>query len=448
MNSTTADGLPARRSLSPGEWALVAVLALVNFTHILDFVIIMPLGERLMNTMKTAAGGGIDAQRFGFVVSVYGFAATAAGLLASLVADRFDRRAFLLVSYAGFILATAFCGAAVSYEMFLFARVLSGVFGGLAASAIMAVIADVFPDHRRGKAIGAVTSAFAVASIAGLPAGLFLAQAFDSYGVPFLAIAGVSVGVWVVAWVRLPSVSKHLAHRGERSALAAFAAVVRRPAHLKSFLFMFALVMGTFTIVPFLAPHLQINCHRTREEIPWVYSVAGVCTLVGMNAVGWLTDRVGKRPVFLVTAVGAVVMTLVITHLSGDIGFWGAAAAATGFMVMASGRIVPAQGMMLATADPKTRGAFTTLNAAVSHLGTGIGPLLAGLVTHTESGVNPATQPPTGLDEVLRLEHYERAGYVAVAFAVVALAVSFWLKQSPSKAAPPVPKAEPEATAV
>lgn len=446
---TTTDSLPARRNLTPGEWSLVVVLALVNFTHILDFVIVMPLGERLLNTMKTAAGGGIDAQHFGFVVSAYGFAATAAGLLASLVADRFDRRTFLLASYAGFILATVFCGLAVSYEMFLLARVLSGVFGGLAASSIMAVIADVFPDHRRGKAIGAVTSAFAVASIAGLPAGLFLAEWFNSYGVPFLAIAAASVVVWVVAWVRLPTVNKHLAHRGTQSALAGFAAVVRRPNHLKSFLFMFCLVLGTFTIVPFLAPHLQINCGRIRAEIPWIYAVAGVFTLVGMNVVGWLTDRIGKRPVFLAAAGSAVVMTVVITNLNGDIGFWGAATAASLFMVAASGRIVPAQGMMLATADPKTRGAFTTLNAAVSHLGTGIGPLIAGAVVSTENAVNAA-----GLEEIVKLEHYDRAGYVAVGFAVLALGVSFLLKQpvkAPSKpvtpsegaAVPPLPEPSP-----
>lgn len=435
---TTTDTLPARSNLTPAEWALVIVLALVNFTHILDFVIVMPLGERLLNTMRTAAGGSIDAQHFALVVSVYGFAATVSGLLASLVADRFDRRTFLLISYGGFILATVFCGLAGSYELFLLARVLSGFFGGLAASSIMAVIADVFPDHRRGKAIGAVTSAFAVSSIVGLPFGLFLAKWFDSYGVPFLVIAGASVVVWGVAWVRLPSVAKHLAHRRAGSALAGFVAVVKRPNHLRSFAFMFALVLGTFTIAPFLAPHFQFNCGRTRDDVPLIYAVAGGFTLVGMNTVGWLTDRIGKRPVFLVAASGAVVMTLVVTQLHGDIGFWVAAIACSAFMVLASGRIVPAQGMMLASADPKTRGAFTTLNAAVSSLATAVGPLLAGLVVHTETAINTDTK----LEEVVRLEHFENAGYVAVGFAVLAIGLSFLLKQ-PAKAVAPLPATPP-----
>jgi predicted MFS family arabinose efflux permease len=432
---TTTDSIPVRRTLSPAEWALVIVLALVNFTHILDFVIVMPLGERLMRTMH------IDAQKFGLVVSAYGLAATVSGVLASLVADRFDRRVFLLVSYAGFILATAFCGLANTFELFLVARVLAGTFGGLAASAIMAVIADVIPDHRRGKAIGAVTSAFAVASVLGLPAGLFLAEAFNSYGVPFLAVAVAGVVVWVVAWVRLPSVAKHLAHRREHSALAGFVAVVKRPNHLRSFAFMFTLVLGTFTIIPFLAPHMQINCGRSPQDIPWIYAVAGVCTLVGMNVVGWLTDRVGKRPVFLVSAVATMVMTVVITNLP-PVGFWGAAIACSLFMVVASGRVVPAQGMMLATADPKTRGAFTTLNAAVSHLATGVGPLISGAVLRTETVTDDL-----GVEHITRLDHYDWAGFVAVGFAAAALGLSFLLKQ-PAKAhtpaAVPTPDPRPE----
>lgn len=424
---TTTDSTPARRHLTWPEWGLVAVLALVNFTHILDFVIVMPLGERLMRTMH------IDARQFGLLVSAYGLAATASGVLASLVADRFDRRTLLLASYAGFILATVFCGLANTFPLFLLARVLAGAFGGLAASAIMAVIGDVFPDLRRGKAIGAVTSAFAVATVLGLPAGLFLAKQFDSYGVPFVAIAAASVGVWGVAWVRLPSVTGHLAHRTGLSVVAGFVAVVRRPNHLKSFAFMLALVLGTFTIIPFLAPHMQINCGRSEDDIPWIYAAAGVCTLIGMNAVGWLTDRVGKRPVFLVMAVGAMVMTLVITHLP-PVEFWPATAAATLFMLTASGRVVPAQGMMLATADPKTRGAFTTLNAAVSHLATGLGPLISGAVITTRTETTDA-----GLEKIVQLDHYDRAGILAVGFAAIALLLSFLLRQ-PARSGTPVPE--------
>lgn len=414
-------------------------MALVNFTHILDFVIVMPLGERLMRTMH------INGQMFGWVVSAYGLAATASGLLASFVADRFDRRHFLLVSYAGFIIATAFCGVANTYWLFLLARVLAGIFGGLAAASIMAVIGDVFPDHRRGKAIGAVTSAFAVASVLGLPTGLFLAKFFDSFGVPFLAIAVAGVVVWVVALLRLPAVNKHLQHHGEHTAFSRFVAVVRQPNHLRSFVFMFTLVLGTFTIIPFLAPHMQINCGRQEEDIPWIYAIAGVVTLVGMNIVGWLTDRIGKRPVFLVSAGGAVIMTLVITNLSA-VSFVGAALACSLFMLLASGRVVPAQGMMLASADPKMRGAFTTLNAAVSHLATGVGPIITGAVTYTESAIE--LKDGVEVEKITVLEHYDWAGYVAVGFAMIAIGVSFLLKQPAKVKAPaPTPTPDPEPAA-
>jgi predicted MFS family arabinose efflux permease len=308
----------------------------------------------------------------------------------------------------------------------------------------MAFIGDTIPDQFRGKAIGAVTSSFAVASVLGLPIGLYLAERFSSYGVPFLVIAGVSVGVWVVTWFRLPSVNRHLVHR-TGSSIAAFGAVLRQPNHLWSFAFMFTLVLGTFTIIPFLAAHLQINCGRSRMDIPWIYAIAGACTLFGMNLVGWLTDKYGKRPIFLTAAICTIAMTVVITHLT-TASFATASIAASLFMVLASGRIVPAQGMMLAAADPKMRGAFTTMNSAASHLATSVGPIVAGLVMRTEKAVNES-----GLEEIVRLERYDQAGWIAVGFAVIAVGLSFALRpfkprSTTGSIVQPVPTSNPVST--
>lgn len=341
---------------------LLLLLAAINFTHILDFVIVMPLGDQLRHDLA------ITPQQFGFIVSAYGLAAVVAGILASTVVDRYDRKTVLLWAFAGFIVATVYCGLAADYLHLVVARALAGLFGGVAGSGIMAIIGDVFPDKQRGKAIGAVTSSFAVASIIGLPIGLTLANGFHNWGAPFLAIGGL--GVVVLAWAawRLPSLTHH--RSAERAhPVAQFAAVLRQANHLWSFAFMLAMVFGTFIIVPFIAPYFQANCGRSKEDLPIIYAVAGVGSLVMMNVIGALTDRFGARPMFLVTAGGAIVMTFVITNLP-PVGLVGAAAAATGFMVLASGRIVPAQTMMLRSADPKLRGAFTNLNTAVSHFAT------------------------------------------------------------------------------
>lgn len=430
---TTTDSLPARRNLTLPEWGLVVLLALINFTHILDFVIVMPLGERLMDELHITPG------QFAHIVSAYGIAAAVAGVIAATLVDRFDRKPVLLIAYAGFIASTVVCGLVLDpavttsllptaedggvnpvYVGLLVARALAGAFGGVAASLIMTVIGDTFPDHRRGKAIGAVQSAFAVASVIGLPAGLLLAKWFGR-AMPFYAIVSLSVVIFAVALIRLPKVRKHLT--GPRTdPVAQFIAAVSNRGHWRSFAFTLLLVLGTFTIIPFLAPYMQANCGRTDTDIPIIYAAAGVITLVGMNLVGWLADRFGKRPVFLALAVCSMGMTVVVTNLP-DVGLVGVILACTGFMLTAAGRVVPAQAMMLWGADPKLRGAFTNLNSAVSHLATGIAPMISGAII-------------TRADPHAPLVGYDTAGWVAVGFAAVALGISFLLKQPARPAAP------------
>lgn len=422
---TTTDSLPARRNLTPAEWGLVLLLAAINFNHILDFVIIMPLGDSLRHELH------INPFQFGMVVSAYGIAATVAGVLATGVVDRFDRKTVLLVVFAGFALATLYCGLAPDYWQLVFARVLAGAFGGLTAAGVMAVVGDVIPNQRRGRAIGVLTSAFAVASVVGLPSGLYLAEVYGR-GAPFVAIAGLSAVVWAVAFVRLPSLTAHR-QSGRANPLTQFAAVVRRPNHLKAFAFMITLVLGTFIIIPFLAPYMQANCGRSQADVRVVYAVAGVCTLVMMNVIGWLTDRVGQRPVFVATASSAIVMTLVLTNLP-PVGVWVAAAAASAFMVAAAGRVVPAQAMMLKAADRHLIGPFTSLNTAVQSLATCIGPVISGSIIGEESEGGPLT-------------NYWLAGLVAIGFGLTALGLSFLLRpaklSAPAGVPVPTPTAEP-----
>jgi predicted MFS family arabinose efflux permease len=252
-------------------------------------------------------------------------------------------------------------------------------------------------------------------------------------GAPFVAIAGLSAVVWAVAFVRLPSLTAHrTTHRA--NPLAQFAAVVRRPNHLKAFAFMLTLVLGTFTIIPYLAPYMQANCGRSDSDIPLIYAVAGVCTLVMMNVIGWLTDRVGQRPVFVATAGATIVMTVVVTNLP-PIGVWVAAAAASGFMVVAAGRVVPAQAMMLKSADRHLIGPFTSLNTAVQSFATCVGPIIAGSIIGEEYEGGPLT-------------HYWLAGLVAIGFGLTALGLSFFLRPvklaAPAEAPTPSLAVEPQ----
>lgn len=383
------------------------LLAAVNFTHILDFVIVMPLGDQLRDELQ------INPQQFGFIVSAYGLMAMIAGILASTCVDNFDRKTVLLASFAGFTVTTLYCGLAPNYQHLLIARALAGMCGGIVGSSIMAIIGDSIPPELRGRALGAVTSSFAVASVLGLPLGLYLATWFEHFSAPFYAIAALGVVVWLIAAWKLPAVRTHMDRVDRRPVLNELITVVQQPSHLLSFVFMLSMVLATFMIAPYIATYMEANCNLPRASLPWLYAFGGICSLVFMNLSGWMTDRFGARPIFLACAGTAVLMTLIITNLP-PVADWLAIAVAAMFMTFASSRIVPAQAMMLRAADPGTRGAFMSLNTAVSHFATAIGPVIAGSILGEEFHGGPLT-------------HYWLVGLLAAGFGVTAMGLSFKL---------------------
>ncbi len=407
--------------ITRGEWALILVLMAIQFTHMVDFVIIMPLGDRLRRELD------ITPAQFGYIVAAYAWAAGVASLLGSFVMDRLDRKTVLLVMYGGFGLSTLYCGLAQDYEHLLLARTLAGIFGGLSAVTIMAVIGDVFPPEKRGRASGAVMSAFAVASIAGLPIGLLLAEWYGR-GAPFVALAGVSAVVWGIGLVRLPRVNEHLRHARPHP-LKEFAAVVREPNHLWAFAFSFFLVLGTFTVASFIGPVYAAMNGWSEAQLAVIYCVAGVFTLIGMNVVGRLADRLPRLPLFRVLALGSTIMALVVSNLPPG-PLWVATLALGGFMVLAGGRMVPAQSMLLGTAVAKHRGAFMSLNTAVQHLATGLAPAIAGAII-----VEGADKKLTGFPLV---------GLVSALTACVGIVLAGRLKMAPHVTPKPVQADEPE----
>ncbi|WP_375438196.1 MFS transporter [uncultured Hymenobacter sp.] len=129
------------------EKLLLALLAAVQFTNILDFVIMMPLGPQLMPAL------GIVPRQFGLVISAYTFSAGATGLAAAFL-DRFNRKTALLALYLGFGLGTVACALAPTYHWLVAARALTGAFGGVLGSLVLAIVGDAVPESRRGQAIG------------------------------------------------------------------------------------------------------------------------------------------------------------------------------------------------------------------------------------------------------------------------------------------------------
>jgi predicted MFS family arabinose efflux permease len=127
---------------------LIAILALLQFTIILDFMIISPLGDMLMKDLSASTS------QFGLVVSSYAFSAAISGIMAAGFADKYDRKKLLIFFYAGFILGTLLCGISTNYYLLLAARIVTGIFGGVIGSIVMAIVADMFAVHQRGRVMG------------------------------------------------------------------------------------------------------------------------------------------------------------------------------------------------------------------------------------------------------------------------------------------------------
>ncbi len=399
--------LPARPrpTISRSEWGLLMLLAAVQFTNILDFVIVMPLAPLAKEQFA------ITSEQFGHIVGAYGFAAFLGSLFAAKFLDRFGRKKAVLTLYFGFTLSTLLCGLAPTYETLVAARAVAGLFGGVVGAGVMAIVGDVFADYRRGTAMGVVMSAFAVASVVGVPLGMFLAEAFN-VGTPFVALAGLSLGVWFLGFFLLPPLKGHLDADRVHPTIRELAGSRN---HVLAYTFNLALTTSGFLVVPFIADAMVANAGQAKENVKWVYLVGGAVTLVSTNVIGRLADRFGKMLVFRIVAVAAIGMALMLTHL-GPVPLWAAVAVGTGFMVTMSGRFVPAQALITGCARPEVRGGFLSLNSSFGFLAMGVASTLAGmLVGDTNDGGHG-------------LPGYPLVGLISAGFAALSLVLVGLLK--------------------
>jgi predicted MFS family arabinose efflux permease len=367
----------ATAGLSRAEWLVLLALAAIQFTHVVDFMIVMPLGPDLKESLH------LDPRQFSTLVAVYGFSASMAGLLAARFMDRYDRKTAALWLYAGFVLGTLSCALAPNYELLLVARAAAGAFGGVVGAAVLTIIGDAFPDARRGRAMGVVMSSFSVASIAGVPAGLYLA-AWLGWRAPFAVLTGLSTLVLAAVYFVLPSMRGHLS-RSPLDTLKPWAVLVQ-PTHVRAYLLMTALMLSSFMIVPFFADYLVSNVGLLKGQLPYVYSCGGLATLMTMTWFGRLSDRFGKLPVFRVLALLTLIPMGLVTNLPA-VPLLAALAVSTLYMVTSSGRMVPAMALITASAAPRHRGSFLSINGSVQMMAMGLASILGGrLLGQTDEG--------------------------------------------------------------
>jgi predicted MFS family arabinose efflux permease len=351
---------------------LLFTLAGIQFTHILDFMIMMPLGPQF------TALFGISNAQFGLLVSAYTLSAGFSGLMAATYIDRFSRKQLLLTMYSLFGLATLACALAPDYVWLMVARVAAGLFGGVLSALSQTIVADVIPFERRGRAMSVVMTSFSVSTVAGVPLGLFLAAHFNWHA-PFVGIA-VLVGLLALAaWQTLPRLDAHLHHPERVSVWRGIGQVLAEPNHLKAFAVSGLMMFAAFTVIPYITIYLQSNAGMKTQEVPWIYLCGGLATLLSARYFGRLTDRVGKVQMFQRLAL-AVTVPLMATTLSQGLPLWGLLAISTLFFTVMSGRMIPGMAMVSSAALPRLRGTFMTLNSAVQSASMGLAALVAGLI--------------------------------------------------------------------
>ena len=331
MSSSPLPTPAAPALLTPArERALLWLLALTQFTIIVDFMVMMPLGPQIMKSFSIGPGA------FAAAVSAYSWCAGISGLLAATYIDRFDRRKMLLVVYALFALSNLVCAMATNYHALLLSRAFAGLTGGVLGSLVLAIIADVIPPQRRGAAMGLVMTSFSLAAIAGVPIGVVLGAHYG-WSSPFFELVVLSAVIWVAAWKIIPSLTAHIPVPPVplSRTLPELWSLVSEPAHLRGF-GLTALVMGAhMLIVPFISPMFVGNLGVVPENISLIYLAGGCAMFFTSRWVGGLSDRYGKRRVFRVAALFSLLPALAMTHLP-PLPLWGLILFFPFFMVSAN----------------------------------------------------------------------------------------------------------------
>jgi len=387
---------------------IIAILTIIQFSVILDFMVLSPLGVFLIKSWH------IHPSQFGIVVSVYAFSAGISGILAAGFADKFDRKKFLLFFYLGFLGGTLLCAISPNYNFLLFARIITGVFGGVVGSISFAIISDLFKMEVRGRVMGFVQMAFAASQILGLPIGLVLANRFGWHS-PFWMITVFCLGVGVVIAIYMKPVDDHLKIRSDqRHPFHHLIKTVSQSHYLRAFMATTLLATGGFMLMPLGSTFSNFNLGIRLDQLWILYGISGVFTILTGPAIGKWSDKIGKYTIFVVGSLISIAMVAIYTNL-GITPLWLIIILSILLYIGISSRMISSSALMTAVPEPQDRGAFMSINASVQQIAGGIAAAIAGfIVVQTKTGV---------------LLHYNRLGYVVIGTMTITLVMMYFLNR-------------------
>lgn len=408
--------------MSTKERIILLLLASLNFTHILDFMIMMPLGNYLMPHFK------INPQQFSMLVAVYTFSAAIASFSAASFVDRFDRKNVLLFAYSGFLLGTMFCAIAPTFGLLMAARIVAGLFGGLIGAQVLSIVADLIPFERRGAAMGFIMAAFSAASVFGVPFALYLSKYFGWHA-PFFFVVAMGGILLPLLFKYMPHMTGHMQNKQQQklNPLILLRDVIKDKDQRLGVLLISTMMMGHFLIVPFLNPFLEFNMGFSDTETPMVYFVGGILTLFTSPIIGRLADKLGKFRLFSYMVMLAVIPIALITNMP-QIPFYFVLCITGFWFVVSTGRAIPAQAIVSEIVPPARRGSFMNISSSIQQMAVGLASVIAGLIV---------TKNPDN-----SINNYDITGYLSIVLILSCLIIGYRLNLALQKKAGTVAKAE------
>ena len=383
------------KKFSSYQILVITILALTQFTVVLDFMVMSPLGDKLMKAMQ------LSTQQFGIAMFSYAFSAGISGFLTAGFADSFDRKKLLLFFYIGFIIGTLFCGLANTYQLLIAARVFTGLFGGVIGSISMAIVSDLFTLEQRGRVMGFMQMGFGASQVLGIPISLYIANHWG-WQSPFFLIVVLAFIIWLVLTVKLKPITKHLEVKNKDNALKHLIHTISQKNYRIGFLATALMSLGGFMIMPWGSVYAINNLNVTEAQLPLLFMISGVATLVIMPIIGKLSDKINKFKLFTIASAWMIMVVLIYANLV-PVPFWIVVVLNVMMMMGVMARMIPSVALVSALPELRDRGAFMSINSSLQQLAGGIAAAIGGMIVVQKDNFSP-------------IEHYDTLALVVAVF--------------------------------
>jgi predicted MFS family arabinose efflux permease len=387
---------------------VIFILALTQFSVVLDFMVLSPLGDTMIKSLD------LTTTQFGIVVSSYSLSAGVAGFLTAGFADSFDRKKLLLFFYIGFILGTVFCGLSESYYQLVAARIITGLFGGVIGSISMAIVSDLFTLEQRGRVMGFLQMGFGASQVLGIPISLYLAYHWN-WQTPFIMIVLLALCIWAIIIFKIKPIKDHLAVKKEKSALQHLTHTLKTKDYRVGFVASALLSLGGFLIMPWGSAYAINNLNVSEEQLPFMFMLAGISTLIIMPFIGKLSDKIDKFKLMWMSTVWMVTIVMIYTNLS-PVPFWIVVTLNVTMMMGVMARMVPAMALITSLPVMQDRGAFMSINSSLQYVSGGIAAGIGGMIVHQRTKTSP-------------IENFNILGLVMVFVAIACIIMVWRVKQ-------------------